>query len=457
MTDKTASDNERMTLAGIKQWLRAHKIVAVECLAADLTGYGRGKFVSADKFGREDTRLPEALLMQSVTGTYPDEFDDILGLNDGDMLLRPDLDTVRLVPWAKQPTAQIIHDCISDDGQLHPLSSRAVLQKVLALYASEGLQPVVAPEVEFYLVAQSSNPHDDLQAPTGRTRRKEVMRCSYTTDAISEFAPLVGDMFSYCKAMALDVDGLIDETGSAQMEINFRHGSALNLADQVFSFKRLLRETALQHDVFATFMAKPIEGQPGSSMHIHQSIVDVATGKNIFVDADGVENPRLRYFIGGMQTHTNAAMAFYAPNVNSYRRFVREFAAPINLNWGDDNRTVGIRVPQSSPQASRIENRYAGVDCNPYLALAASLACGYLGMREQLQPSEPCQNSSYDGEVGVPRTLADALRLLDDSRALREILGDSFVDAYVAVKTIENDEFNRVISVWEREHLLLNV
>jgi glutamine synthetase len=257
--------------------------------------------------------------------------------------------------------------------------------------------------------------------------------------------------------MALDVDGLIDETGSAQMEINFRHGSALNLADQVFSFKRLLRETALQHDVFATFMAKPIEGQPGSSMHIHQSIVDVATGKNIFVDANGVENLRLRYFIGGMQTYTNAAMALYAPNVNSYRRFVREFAAPINLNWGYDNRTVGIRVPQSSPQASRIENRYAGVDCNPYLALAASLACGYLGMREQLQPSEPCQNSSYDGEVVVPRTLADALRLLDDSRALREILGDSFVDAYVAVKTIENDEFNRVISVWEREHLLLNV
>lgn len=457
MTDKTASKSDCMTAAEIKQWLQTHDISEVECLTADLTGYGRGKFVSADKFGSQDTRLPEALLMQSVTGTYPDEFDDILGLNDGDMLLRPDFDTLRLLPWAGQPTAQVIHDCMTDDGQLHPLSSRAVLQKVLALYEREGWQPVVAPEVEFYLVAQSDDPHANLQAPIGRTGRSKVMRCSYTTDAISEFSPLVSDMFRYCKAMELDVDGLIDETGRAQMEINFRHGSALNLADQVFSFKRLLRETALQHDLFATFMAKPIEGQPGSSMHIHQSIIDVATGKNIFVDADGSENPRLHHYIGGMQAYTNAAMAFYAPNVNSYRRFVREFAAPINLNWGYDNRTVGIRVPKSSPQAVRVENRYAGVDCNPYLAIAASLACGYLGMREQLQPSAPCQHSSYDGDMGVPRTLADALCLLDDCRALRELLGDTFVDAYVAVKTIENEEFNRVISAWEREHLLLNV
>ncbi|NIB39432.1 glutamine synthetase [Pseudomaricurvus alkylphenolicus] len=441
----------------INHWLNEHNITEVECLVPDMTGNARGKFVPADKFYKEETRLPESILLQSVTGGYPDEYDDILGVTDSDMFLRPDPGAMRLVPWAKDPTAQIIHDCVTRDGELHPLSSRGVLKRVLSLYEQEGWKPVVAPEVEFYLVQQATDPDSELRAPAGRSGRAEVMRRSYTIDAINEFDPLIEDMFDYCEAMGLDVDSLIDETGAAQMELNFLHGDALNLADQVFTFKRTLRETAMQHGVFATFMAKPMEKEPGSSMHIHQSIVDANTGKNIFVDGAGNENQLFRHYIGGLQKFTKHAMPFYAPNVNSYRRFTRDIAAPINLNWGYDNRTTGIRVPDSSPQAKRVENRFAGVDVNPYLAFAATLASGFLGMKLQIEPSAPCEGNSYDEDIEVARTLEHAARLLDECQELRDILGNTFVDAYVAVKASEYEEFNKVISSWEREHLLLNV
>ncbi|WP_439136034.1 glutamine synthetase family protein [Pseudomaricurvus sp.] len=441
----------------INEWLKENNIIEVECLIPDMTGNARGKFVPADKFFKEETRLPESILLQSVTGGYPDEFDDILGVNDGDMFLRPDPKAMRLVPWAKDPTAQIIHDCMTRDGELHPLSSRGVLKRVLALYEKEGWKPVVAPEVEFYLVKQTSDPDYELEPPIGRSGRAEVMRRSYTIDAINEFEPLIEAMFGHCEKMGLDVDSLIDETGAAQMELNFLHGNPLDLADQVFTFKRTLRETAMQHGVFATFMAKPMESQPGSSMHIHQSIVDVTTGKNIFVDENGNENDLFRHYIGGLQKFTTAAMPFYAPNVNSYRRFAKDIAAPINLNWGYDNRTTGIRVPESSPQAKRVENRFAGVDVNPYLAFAATLACGYLGMKMGVEPTTPTTGNSYEEDIEVPRTLEYAARLLDECEELRDIMGNTFVDAYVSVKAFEYEEFNQVISSWEREHLLLNV
>ncbi len=158
----------------VREWLEAHNIVEVECLIPDMTGNARGKFVPAIKFFKEETRLPECILLQSVTGGYPDEYDDILGSNDGDMFLRPDPSTMRLVPWAKEPTAQIIHDCMNREGELHPLSSRGVLKRVLALYEKEGWSPIVAPEVEFYLVKQTSDPDYELEAPIGRSGRSHA-------------------------------------------------------------------------------------------------------------------------------------------------------------------------------------------------------------------------------------------------------------------------------------------
>jgi glutamine synthetase len=264
-------------------------------------------------------------------------------------------------------------------------------------------------------------------------------------------------MYDYCEILKLDVDTLIHESGLAQMEVNFLHGDALALADQVFVFKRTLRETALRNGVFATFMAKPMEGEPGSALHIHQSILDRKTGKNIFTKDDESEHERFRHFIGGLQAYTPGAIAFFAPSVNSYRRLSPDFAAPTNMHWGYDNRTAGIRVPDSSPLARRVENRFPGADCNPYLAIAVSLACGYLGMKNHIDPQPPHGGDAYEEPLAVARSLDEALRLLDELDELKDVLGHQFVRAYQAVKSHEFEAFNKVISSWEREYLLLNV
>jgi glutamine synthetase len=446
-----------MPTGKISEWLREHRITEVECLVPDMTGNARGKFIPADKFVKEESRLPESILVQTVTGDYTESHDELVGPTDGDMMLQPDADTMRMVPWAIDPTGQIIHDCYTREGELHPLATRSLLKRILKLYADEGWSPVVAPEVEYYLIQKNTDPDLELVPPIGRSGRREAGRQSYSIDAVNEFEPIVEEMYDFCEAQELDVDTLIHESGLAQMEINFLHGDALNLADQVFVFKRTMRETALRHDIYATFMAKPMQHEPGSALHIHQSIVDSKTGKNIFSNDDGSEHERFRHFIGGLQRYTPGAIACFAPSVNSYRRFAPDIAAPINVNWGYENRTTGIRIPDSKPEARRVENRFPGADANPYVAIAVSLACGYLGMKQKLQPSEPHVGDAFLEPISVARSLEEALRLLQEDSDLHEVLGKQFVQAYCAVKNEEFEAFNKVISSWEREYLLLNV
>jgi glutamine synthetase len=446
-----------MAMDKIRDWLRENRITEVECLVPDMTGNARGKFIPADKFVKEDSRLPESILVQTVTGDYTDIHTELVGPTDRDMMLEPDPDTMRLVPWADDPTAMIIHDCYTREGDLHPLATRNVLKRVLALYEAEGWKPVVAPEVEYYLIQKNIDPDMELEPPIGRSGRREAGRQSYSIDAVNEFEPIVEEMYDFCEAQGLEVDTLIHESGLAQMEINFLHGEALNLADQAFVFKRTMRETALRHGIYATFMAKPMEHEPGSALHIHQSVVDSATGKNIFSRDDGSEHERFRHFIGGLQHYTPGAIALFAPSVNSYRRFTPDIAAPINLHWGYENRTTGLRVPDSDDQARRVENRFPGADANPYLAIAVSLACGYLGMKQKLTASSPHEGDAFQEPIALARSLEEALRLLEEHDDLKDVLGDRFVKAYSAVKREEFEAFNKVISSWEREYLLLNV
>jgi len=442
----------------MKQWLRLHQVTEVECLVPDMTGAARGKFMPAAQFMQHpETRLPESILVQSVTGEYCDEHWSFVEPTDADMRLRPDESSLRSVPWAREPTAQVIHDCLTLDGALHPLATRSVLRKVLALYEKRGWRPVVAPEVEFYLVKKNLDPDYELGPPKGRSGRAEVSRQSYSMDAVAEFEDFVEAMYSHCEMQRLDIDTLIHEDGAAQMEINFRHGDPLELADQVFLFKRTVRRTALQHDMYATFMAKPMQKEPGSAMHLHQSVLDARSGDNIFVAHNDEPSPLFYGYIAGLQRFTPELISFYAPNVNSYRRLAPDIAAPINLAWGYDNRTTAFRVPHSDPQNRRVENRFPGADANPYLALAATLASGYLGMVMQLTPSAPHAGTANEDAVEVARTLEEGLRHLHSTPELVEIMGERFLRAYAAVKLDEFEEFNRVISSWEREHLLLNV
>lgn len=235
------------------------------------------------------------------------------------------------------------------------------------------------------------------------------------------------------------------------------HGDPLLMADHVFKFKRLIREAAMRHGCYATFMAKPMEHQPGSAMHIHQSIVDSETGLNVFSDEAGEPTELFRHFIGGQQKYLEAAVCILAPYVNSYRRFTRDDSAPINLEWSIDNRSAGLRVPNSAPQSRRVENRIAGIDCNPYLALAASLACGYLGMVEKTEPTREFKGDAYQASYGVPRGIQEALIAFNECDQLTDLLGKQFSDIYQALKAHEFDEFMQVVSPWEREHLLLSV
>ena len=315
----------------------------------------------------------------------------------------------------------------------------------------------VAPELEFYLVEPNIDADYPLKPPVGRSGRPEVGRQSYSIAAVNEFDPLFDDIYAFCEAQEIEIDTLIHEDGAAQMEINLIHGDAMSLADQVFMFKRTAREAAFRHKMYATFMSKPMAREPGSAMHIHQSVVDVKTGNNVFSDKDG--NPSALFFahIAGLQKYLPSAMALFAPNVNAFRRIILRHMAPINTQWGYDNRTAGLRVPISNAENRRIENRLGGADANPYLAIAASLACGYLGMIEGLKPSEPVSGSAYELPFGLPRSLEESVRGLRDCRQLIDLLGERFVLAYTAVKESEHDTFLQVISSWEREHLLLNV
>ena len=457
---KEVYEHETAGFNKMDAWLNERGVTEVECLIPDMTGIPRGKILPRVKF-REDRgmRLPEGVLGMTVTGEYPedDAFNSVINVSDRDMLLRPDPDTVRIVPWAVDPTAQVIHDCFTFDNQLVDYAPRSVLRRVLALYAEKGWKPIVAPELEFYIVARNTDPDLPLQAPIGRSGRSESGRQAYSIDAVNEFDPLFEDIYEYCEQQNLEIDTLIHEVGTGQMEINFLHGDALELADSVFLFKRTVREAAFRHDMYATFMAKPMANQPGSAMHIHQSVADIKTGKNLYANEDGADSELFHYAIGGLQRYLPASMALLAPFVNSYRRLVRDTAAPINVQWGRDNRTVGIRVPESPRAGRRLESRVAGVDSNPYIAMATTLACCYLGMVNKLKPSEELIGNGYSHEYELPRSLNEAIDLLRETPDLHEILGVNFIKLYLSVKELEYAEFMKVISPWERRHLLLHV
>ncbi|MCL6414196.1 glutamine synthetase family protein [Aestuariirhabdus sp. Z084] len=448
-------------MQAIDSWLKENGITEVECLVADFTGIARGKIMPASKFMKErGIRLPESVALQSVTGDYVEDelYDKLVDPSEIDMRLHPDEAAMYLVPWALEPTAQIIHDTYDKQGQPTELCPRNLLKKVMALYDAKGWVPVVAPELEFYLTKPSDDPDLPLEPPVGRSGRQESGRQSFSIDATNEYDPLFEDVYDYCEAMDLDVDTLIHEEGTAQMEINFLHGSPVNLADQVFLFKRVVREAALKHNVRATFMAKPVEDQPGSSMHVHQSLLDSKTGKNIFSNEDGSMSELFLSYIAGLQKYIPYTMPLFAPNVNSYRRFLPDTSAPVNVEWGEDNRTVALRVPDSDAEARRIENRLAGADANPYLALAGTLLCGYMGIEEGLKPSKPVSGSAYHlRDRAVPVNLEHALEKMEGCEAMKARLGEKFISAYVAVKRAEYENFKRVISSWEREYLLLSV
>ena len=430
----------------------------VECIVPDLAGMSRGKSMPAHKFDPEhETYLPVSIFYQTITGADV-EMDIDNQWAEGDLVLKPDMSTAKAVPWAKEPTLQVIHDLYTRDGAPVAIAPRQVLKNTVDLYAQQGWKPIVAPELEFYLIKPNLDPNEPIQAPVGRTGRRPTSNQSYSMSAVDDYGPVIDTIYNFAQDAGLAIDTVIQEDGAGQVEINLTHGDPVSLADQVFYFKRIIREAALNHDMFATFMAKPMRDQPGSAMHVHQSVVDIQTGENIFSDAKGEASARFMHFLGGCQKYLPQALPLMAPYVNSFRRFESEISsAPTNFGWGYDNRATGLRVPNSAAQDRRVENRVIGVDCNPYLAIAAGLACGYLGLMKEIQPGKPEVGEPESDAYDIPTTMDEALKLFEEADDVHQILGLEFCTIYAEVKNEEMRLFHREISPWEREHLLLNV
>ncbi|WP_027259387.1 MULTISPECIES: glutamine synthetase family protein [Leisingera] len=440
-----------------KTYLEGRRLDEVECVISDLPGIARGKAVPASKFAKTDYfHLPDSIFYQTITGDWADAADED-GWIEKDMTLKPDMSTATAAPWTGDWTLQVIHDAYDRHDKPIPYSPRNVLKRVVQLYHDKGWKPVVAPEMEFFLVARNIDPAHEIKPMMGRSGRPAAARQAYSMTAVDEFGPVIDDIYDFAEAQGFEIDGITQEGGAGQLEINLLHGDPVKLADEVFYFKRLIREAALRHDCFATFMAKPIEDEPGSAMHIHHSVLDMETGENIFSGPQGGETDAFYNYIAGFQNHLPAGLAVMAPYVNSYRRYVKDHAAPINLEWARDNRTTGIRIPLSGPGARRVENRIAGMDCNPYLGIALSLACGYLGLINEERPRKQFKGDAYEGEGDIPQVMGQALDLFDEATELHEVLGPEFARVYSIVKRAEYDEFLQVISPWEREHLLMNV
>lgn len=440
-------------------WLEWRGIEDIECITPDQAGVARGKMMPSKKFtSNTSLALPSAVFMTTISGGYPEDGNGFhYPEDDGDLKLLPDLSTLTVVPWEEDPTAAVICDLVHQDGRSVEFTPRNVLKRVLAAYDERGLKPVVAPEIEFYLVRKNPDPDYPLTPPVGRSGRPIGGGAGYSIAGVNEFDELIDDIYHFSERQGLEIDTLIHEEGAGQLEINLRHGNPIELADQVFMFKRTIREAALKHEIYATFMAKPIQGQPGSAMHIHQSVVDKKTGRNIFSAEDGSETDAFFHFIGGMQKHVPNALVMFAPYVNSYRRLTQQASAPVNNKWGYDNRTTAFRVPRSDPAARRVENRIPSSDANPYLALAASLACGLIGMTAKVKAEPPVLTTANADEIDLPRSLLEAVDLFEADKELCALLGKSFAATYAAIKRAEFETFMEVISPWEREYLLLNV
>lgn len=425
----------------------------VECITPDLNGIPRGKVMTAEGFleGRR-LQMARGVLLQCIMGGYPPS--RFYGSDDGDVAMIPDAQQIHRLPWSVEPRALAICDTEELGGGACNLSTRGLLKAVIARYAKRGLAPVVATELEFFVFAPNPDPARPFQPPAGIDGRREEGHSAFSVSSNNGLRPFFSEVYKCMAALGLPRDTFMHEMGVSQFEINLLHGDPLLLADQTLLFKHLLKEVALKHGLIVVCMAKPLAHTAGSSMHIHQSVVDSVTGANVFSDDQGEPTALFRQFIAGQQACMADFTALFAPNVNSYQRLCHPFASPNNACWSHDNRAAGLRIPASGPSARRVENRLPGADANPYLAIAASLAAGLYGIDQQLEPTPPTQGDIHvPDELSLPCTLHAALERLKRSQLAKELFGVEFIEGYIASKTLELTSFFDEITPWERRIL----
>lgn len=432
---------------------RLNGIDEIECVTADLNGVPRGKVMTTAGFleGRR-LQLARGVLLQCIMGGYPEP--RFYGSDDGDLVLTTTAERVFTLPWSEPRRALAICDADELDGRSSGLSTRGLLKRVVAGYAERGWQPVVATELEFFIFERAQDPQLPFRPPLGLDGSRESGCSAFSVSSGNGLRPFFNEVYRCMDALGLPRDTFMHEMGVSQFEINLLHGDPLQVADQTFLFKHMLREIGLKHGLAVVCMAKPLPRTPGSSMHIHQSVVEQGSGRNIFSAADGEAAPAFLHFLGGQQAALADFTLLFAPNVNSYQRLCHPYASPNNACWSHDNRAAGLRIPASGPAARRVENRLPGADANPYLAIAASLAAGLHGLLNELQPSAPIQGEfDVPDGLSLPCTLHAALQRLQASALARHWFGAEFVDGYCASKGMELMSYLDEITPWERRVL----
>ncbi len=408
--------------------LRRHEIEAV---------YANGRF------------LPGSILVNDITGQDVEATGLVWEDGDADRVARPIAGRLTPAPWLGADVAQFPVSMYELDGKPHDLDPRHVLKRVSDRFAADGLVPVVACELEYYLVDARRTADGKVQLPasplTGdRPTRHEV----YGLREVEEASPFLRDLWRTCDAMGIPLEGAISEYAPGQLELTLKHhADALRGADDAVLYKRAAKGVALRHGCEASFMAKPFAERAGSGMHLHVSVNDKA-GKNIFASEKPEGEPVLAHAIGGMKALLAESMAIFAPNANSYRRFRANSYAPVAPTWGVNNRTVSFRVPAGAPNTRHIEHRVAGADAHPALALAALLAAVHHGITKKIDPGPAIVGDGYaqaEGGEKIPTNWFAATDRFAESAVLKDYLGERFVRMYATVKRTEQDRFQSVI------------
>ncbi|MBW8743561.1 MAG: glutamine synthetase [Sphingomonas sp.] len=435
------------------------EIEFIEVIFTALSGVPRGKRVRRSELANiyENGRLfPSSMLVADVTGLDCEDTGLVWGNGDPDFLLLPVPGTLVRAPWLGDDVAQVITSMYNLDRTPNDLDPRHVLQRVLDRFRSIDLTPVVACEIEYYLVDPVRGPRGELRlAQTGSgpgTGAVPHLGDVFSLREIQDLAPFLKELWRLADIQNIPLEAAISEYSAGQVELTLHHGpDALRAADEAQMYKRLARGLAATQGMEATFMAKPFTHSAGSSMHLHFSVADDA-GDSIFASEDPQGTPVMRHAIGGLRETQAEAFGIFAPNANSYRRFKANSYAPTAPIWGVNNRSVSLRVPAGPPSSRHVEHRFAGADANPYLALAAMLAGVHYGIVNQIDPGPPVEGDGYKAAalstLRVPGNWYAAIDALDRSEILRDYLGSRFIDMYCAVKRTEQDRFfSEVVSL----------
>lgn len=446
---------ETPTAEDLQRFVEENGIKTFKVGAVDIDGLWRGKRIAAPYFlesvASKGTNICNILFgwdMQDVSIadlTYT-------GWHTGypDITLLPDLSTLRLVPW-EPGTASVICDIYSIDGTPLDLSPRQVLRRVLAQAEQAGYSAKCGYELEFYMLKGTpdelaSRGYRDLETFTRGNHTYSVYR-----DTASEH--ILGEIREQLAAYGIYIEASNSEHGPGQFEVNMRYCDALHAADGAMLLKSSVKELAARHGYTASFIAKLSSEWAGSSGHCHQSLVGL-DGSRAFANPDDEDNLSAvgESYMAGVVELAKEMTAFYLPTINSYKRTEGATWAGSSATWGFDNRTVALRaIPGAGPSA-RIENRIAGADANPYLVIAASIAAGLHGVQKGLTPPAPIAGNGYEQagkDTVLPQTLDEALRVLETSNTVRTLLGDTFVDHFVATRRWEIQQFRAAVTEWE--------